>query len=173
MKSSPDAFERLTERFVARAIASPDSRIDVLIDLEYLGDLRIVGFLLQVLANPQEATDVRIHALKWLRCGQCGAGDRHRVADAIRRIAIEKSTPGIRLHAVLALADFTDFSDVVSTLGTLTLDSAEPIDLRYCAFTSLERAGLTPESRAVLWQLIADTALGPCARNALTLWRTN
>jgi hypothetical protein len=148
------------------------SKIDILIGLEYLGDLRIVGFLLQVLADPSEDDEVRIHALKWFRCGNCAPEDRRRVANAIRQIAADRSNPPIRLHAVLALAEFSDLEEVQATLGALVLDCNEPVDLRYCAFTSLERAGLTVKSRTVLRQLTGDTVLGPCACSALSLWRT-
>jgi hypothetical protein len=41
----------------------------------------------------------------------------------------------------LALAGFTDLEGVVAALGSLALDTAEPIDLRYLAFTSLQRDG--------------------------------
>ena len=168
----PDDFERLTHKFRSRALSPPASKVDVLIDLEYLGDVRIVGVLLQVLANPLEDDEVRIHALEWLRCRQCTTTDRQGIAGAICEIASKNTNPAVRLHAVLALAGFADVEEVQATLGGITLDANESIDIRYCAFTSLEKAGLTPHCKDVLRQLSADTALGPCARHAMSLWRS-
>jgi hypothetical protein len=42
-----------------------------------------------------------------------------------------------------------------------------PLDLRYCAFTSLERAGETPQVANLLRRIALDDALGPSARNLL------
>ena len=73
----------------------------MLIDLERLCDLRKIGFLLQVLADPAENDAVRIHALRWFRCGNCAPAERRRVAEAIRRLAADRVNPGVRVNAVL------------------------------------------------------------------------
>jgi hypothetical protein len=54
------------------------------------------------------------------------------------QVLADRSSPDLRLQAALALAEFTDFEGVPTTLGSLALDAAEPIDLRHSAFTSLE-----------------------------------
>ena len=46
----------------------------------------------------------------------------------------------------------------------------ESIDLRYAAFTSLERAGPTPECVALLRQLSNNETLGPSSRSVLSAW---
>ncbi len=69
-------------------------------DLEQLGDIRVVPFLLQVLADPHEIRQVRMHALKWLRDTQFTPEDRPRVAEAILQIASDRSGESLRLHAV-------------------------------------------------------------------------
>jgi hypothetical protein len=56
-------------------------------------------------------------------------------------------------------------------LGNITLDDALPIDVRYSAFTSLERAGPTAECVALLRQLSTDETLGRSAQNLLSAWR--
>jgi hypothetical protein len=135
----PDDFEQLTGRFKARAAWPPASRIDVLLDLERLCDLRKIGFLLQVLADPAENDAVRIHALRWFRCGNCAPSERRRVAEAIRWIAANRVNPGVRVNAVLALAEFADLEDVQAALGSVVLDGDEPLDLRYCALRPWRR----------------------------------
>jgi hypothetical protein len=94
-----DDFERLVERFEARAMLTVASRLDVLIDFECLGDSRVVRFMLQVLADPGESRDVRNYALKWLTDRHFAPEDRRRVADAIRLIAADGSrrVPGSAL----------------------------------------------------------------------------
>jgi hypothetical protein len=61
---------------------------------------------------------------------------------------------------VLALAEFTEIDGVPATLSGLALDPCETIDVRYFAFTSLQRAGPTTESVALLRKLSADEVLG-------------
>jgi hypothetical protein len=59
----------------------------------------------------------------------------------------------------------------VTTLGNQALEVQEPIDLRYIAFTSLERAGPIPECVALVRQLTNDELLGRSARSVLLRWR--
>jgi len=168
-----DEFDRLVQRYKARtsSSSSTDARLEVLMDLEYLGDLRVVGFLLEVLADSREMRDVRVHALKWLRDGYLSSEARPRVAAAIRQMLADGAAQELRLQAVLALAEFTDVDGILAALGGLALDTDEAIDIRYGAFTSLEKGGLTAESTALLKLLSADKVLGPCARHALSTWR--
>jgi hypothetical protein len=76
----------------------------------------------------------------------------------------------LRLLATIALGEFTDIGGVLSALGSLALESEELIDLRYSAFTSLERAGPTPECVNLLRQLSNDEVLGRSAHSALARW---
>ena len=140
-------------------------------DLEGLRDPRIVPFLPRVLADRLELTEVRIHVLKRLRNGRLQPGDRQSIAEAVLMVLADRSSPDLRLQAVLALAEFTTIDGVQVTLGALALDPGETIDVRYSAFTSLQRAGPTAECVAILRQLSADGMLGHSARSLLSLWR--
>jgi hypothetical protein len=164
--------ERLIAAFRARATASVRSKLDALLDLERLREPRVVPFLLEVLADRREPTQVRIYVLKRLRNGHPVPDYRPAVAEAILRVVSDQWSPDLRLQAVLALAEFTDIDPVPTTLGALALDPNEPIDLRYSAFTSLQRAGPTTECVALLRQLLTDEALGRSARRVLSLWHS-
>jgi len=166
-----DEVERRIEAFRGRATSSVVSKLDALLDLERLGDPRVVPFLLEVLADRREPTEVRIHVLKRLRDARLITGYRLPVAEAILRVVSDRATLDLRLQAALALAEFTDSDGVVPTLGGLALDPAEPIDMRYSAFTSLQRAGPTTECVVLLRQLLPDEALGRSARSLLASWR--
>jgi len=93
------------------------------------------------------------------------------VAAAILQVISDRSSPDLRLQASLGLGEFTDIAGVPTRLGRLALDSDEPIDLRYSAFTSLQRAGSTPECVTLLRELTTDEMLGRSARSLLSLWR--
>ena len=121
--------------YESQAASSVVSKLGVLIDLEALSDPRIVPFLLRVLADRREPTEVRIHVLKRLRNGRLSSENRPLVAEAILQVVSDRSTPDLRLQAVLALAEFTDIDRVPATLGSLALDPGETIDVRYSAFT--------------------------------------
>src|SRR6202040_2360478 len=97
------------------------SKLDALLDLEQLDDPRIVAFLLHVLADQREPTEVRIHVLKRLRNGRLRPEERQSVALAVLRVLSERSSPDLRLQAVLALAEFTTIDGVLATLGGLAV----------------------------------------------------
>ena len=169
-----DEAERLIEVFRTRATSFVASKLDALMDLERLRDPRIVPFLVGLLTDQTEPSEVRIHILKQLR-NRCFMRRfipvyRPPVADAIRQVLSHHSSSELRLHAALALAEFTDIDGVPATLGDLALDQDESIDLRYFAFTSLQRAGATPECVALLRQLSTDETLGRSARGVLSSW---
>ena len=165
-----DEFERRSEVFRAQATASLRAKLDALLDLERLRDPRVVLFLLEVLDDQREPAEVRVHVLKRLRNGEPDGDYRPAIADAILRVLAERAIPDLRLEAAFALAHFTDVDGVVSELGRRALDPGEPIDLRYSAFTSLQQAGPTPESVALIQQLSDDEALGRSAGTVLSMW---
>jgi hypothetical protein len=165
-----DEVARLIEMFGARPMSAALAKLDVLMDLERLRDPRIVPFLVQVLRDREQPKEVRIHVLKKLRNGALPSVERHDVAEAIIDVLSDGSSLDLRLQAALALAEFTQVDGVTAALGGLALDADEPLDLRYSAFTSLERAGPTSECVAILRQLSRDETLGGSARSVLSTW---
>ena len=140
-------------------------------DLDRLHGPHSVPLLLDTLADPRESTEVRIDVLRRLRDERLLPEHRVLVAQVILQLIADRSRPELRLQAVLALAEFADVEGVPTALGGLALDPDEPIDVRYSAFTSLQRAGPTTDCVALLRRLLTDEALGPCTRSVLSLWR--
>ncbi|MBV9582570.1 MAG: hypothetical protein JO057_28635 [Chloroflexi bacterium] len=167
-----DELERLVHLYRTRQAASARSKLDVLMDLERIRDPRVVAFLLRVLGDRQEREDVRIHVVRQLRndSGIVVPSDRRVVSRALVEVLTERSLDNLRLQAALALGDFTEMECVLPALAALSLAHDESIDLRYAAFTSIERAGPTPQSTAVLLQIANDDALGSAARSVLSAW---
>jgi hypothetical protein len=165
-----DEVERMIQAF--KATPSAASRLDVLIDLERLRDRRVVSFLLQALEDPREPVEVRMHVLKRLRDGPLTTDERSTVAGALGALILYGSSVDLRLQAALALGEFTDISGVSSALGCVALEPRELLDLRYSAFTSLERAGPTPECVDLVRQLATDEILGCVAHSTLMRWRS-
>ena len=167
-----DEVERLIQVFSARgAMASAAAKLDVLLDLERLRDRRVVFFLLQLLGDPSQPAEVRVHVLKRLRNGPLTADDRVTVAGALRQLLSSGSSLDLRLQAALALGEFTEIAGVPPALGALALEHDESIDLRYAAFTSIERAGPTTECVNLLRKLANDDMLGCAVRSVLVRWR--
>jgi hypothetical protein len=167
-----DEVERLIQVFSARgAMASAAAKLDVLLDLERLRDRRVVFFLLQLLGDASQPAEVRVHVLKRLRNGPLTAHDRVKVAGALRQLLSNGSSLDLRLQAALALGEFAEIAGVLPALAALALEPHESIDLRYAAFTSLERAGPTTECIKLLRQLSNDDMLGCAARSVLVRWR--
>jgi hypothetical protein len=152
-------------------MTSPAAKLDILMDLERVRDERVVSFLLKVLEDAREPLEVRIHVLKRLRNGPLTPSERSTVAAVLSDLMLQGSSIDLRLQATLALGEFTDICGVLSALGFLAVQPVELIDLRYSAFTSLERAGPTPECVTLLRLLSNDEILGRSARSALGRWR--
>ena len=112
-----------------------------------------------------------MHVLKRLRDGPLTADDRVKFASALRQLLASGSSLDLRLQAALALGEFTEIAGVLPALGALALETHESIDLRYAAFTSLERAGPTTECVNLLRQLSNDDMLGCAVRSVLVRWR--
>ncbi len=165
-------FERLVEAYARQASACPASKLDVLLDLERIRDPRVLPFLVKVMANADEAEEVRLHVLKHLRNGGRLVAPAYRtvVARVIGGILTCGSSPDLRLQAALALGEFVNVDGVLSSLGVVCLAREESIDLRYAAFTSLERAAPAAECIALLRQLSTDETLGGSARSVLSAW---
>src|SRR5258707_13729619 len=139
-----DDVERLIEAFRARSTSSALSKLDALLDLEQLDDPRIVPFLLHVLADQREPTEVRIHVLQRLRNGRLQPGDRQSVAEAVLMVLSDRSSPELRRQAGIALAGFTNIHGVLATPGGPALDPGETIDVSYSPVTRLQQTRPPP-----------------------------
>jgi hypothetical protein len=170
-----DELERLVHVYRTRESSSAKSKLDVLIDLERIRDPRVVPFLLKVVRDGSENEDVRIHVVKQLRTGTgvLVPADWPDVAQALGDVVADTSTDTLRLQAALTLADFTRVDGVLPRLRAIALAQDESIDLRYAAFTSVERAGPTPESVAVVREIACDETLGDAARTVLSAWHVD
>ncbi len=163
--------KHLLGAFRAQPTPSPVAKADILLRLAQLNDAHIEPFLLTVITDPDEPREVRINALKWLRERPRIISDRRAVAETILRLVRTSDSLDIRLQVAFILEDFTDMSEVLTTLGGLALNPAELIDVRYAAFTSIEHCGPTPECVALLRQLAADETFGNSARSLLSRWQ--
>lgn len=153
-----------------RAKPAVAARLDVLIDIERQRDPRVVPFLVDVLTDAREPLEVRQHTLKRLRDAHLSDELRERVAMAILRVFEDRTAGQLQLRSALALGQFTDVDGVPNALGAAARNPDLPLDVRYSAFTSLERTGPTPECVALVTELLPDESLGACARSLLSSW---
>ena len=166
-----DDAERLIRAYRVRPDQSVIRKLDILMDLERFSDPSVVSLLVQVVLDRDEPAEARLRAVRQLRDRSHTVDDPGPVADALGRVLGDRANLELRLQAALALADFTEVAGVIAVLGAVALDAGEPLDLRYSAFTSLERAGPSPQIGGLLHQLAGDEALGQSARALLARWR--
>ncbi len=165
-----DDVELALAEFNARGNSSASSKIDTLLDIEQLSDARVTPFLLQVAINSHELTEVRAHVIKGLRNRHLAPDARASVARAIGSILGDGSSADLRAQSVITLAEFTDVQGVTHMLGAVAQDDTKPLDLRYSAFMSLQRAGPRPECVDIVRQLAFDETFGRSARRLLSTW---
>jgi hypothetical protein len=165
-----DQVERLMEVFRAEPATRVFRKLDVLMDLEQLHDPRVVPFVLDVVQDIREPLEVRIRVIRALRaCRKCHLRDS--VGQVLSELLTSRGIADLRVAAALALAEFAELDGVPAALGAVALDATAPLDLRYCAFTSLERAAKTSEGAELLRRIALDDALGPSARSVLARWQ--
>ena len=75
----------------------------------------------------------------------------------------------LKLQTVVALGEFTNLPGVLEALGNVVVADG-PVDIRYAAFTSIQRAGPQPTGVDILAQLLDDETLGPSIRALLCEW---
>ena len=167
-----DELQRLIDAYRLRSSSAAPSKLSVLRRIEQIRDPRVVPFLLEVLSESGEATEVRIHVMRQLRNGNglVLSTERSVVAHAVSMVLTNEVAEQLRLEAALALGEFIQIDGVLSTLGAVALAQDESIDLRYAAFTSLERAGPTSESISLLYVIASDETFGNSARGVLSAW---
>jgi hypothetical protein len=166
-----DEAARLIQAFSSLGSQSGAAlKLDILMDLEQIRDPRVIAFMLGVLADPSEPRDVRIHVIRRVRNGMLTPDLRPRVAAALVALVEDDESVDLRLQAALALGEFTAVDGVVAALGAVAAAADEVLEIRYAAFTSLDRAGPTPAYLALLRELSADEMLGSSARSALHAW---
>jgi hypothetical protein len=165
-----DDVEQLIDSYRMRA--SVTSKLGALMGFEQIHDSRVLSFLLKVLQDRGEPEEVRVHVLWQVRCHDESLTDDERadVAQTLGEVITDRSTPDLQLQAALTLGDFVRVDGVLVRLNAVCLAQDEPVDLRYAAFTSLERAGLTPESVELLRHMRNDETLGRSARSLLAAW---
>jgi hypothetical protein len=167
-----EELDRLIHAYRLQASSPVASKLDMLMDFVRIRDPGLVPFLLTVMRDRHEPEQVRILVLKELRNGHrlVVAENRAVVAEALGDLIADHSAPDLRLQATLALGEFAQIDGVLARLSAVCLAEEESIDLRYAAFTSLERAGPTPECVALLRQLSNNETLGPSSRSVLSAW---
>jgi hypothetical protein len=165
-------LERRIESYRASPRASTRAKLNALVNIARLRGPGVLPFLLDLLRDQREAEEVRIQVLRLLRNGDghVVSTDRSRVAMAIGEVLTDTSVSELRVQAAIALGEFVDIAGVISTLSGVCRVLDESIDIRYAAFTSLERAGPTPECIVLLHLLKDDDTLGRSALNVLSAW---
>lgn len=165
-----DDFERL-----AQVLAAPTSdiawKLDALLDLGGFDDSRVARLVLDILADPRQPNAIRKAVLEGVRDGRLLRGERLATARLVAQLLREAADTGLRAQAAQALGELTDVSGVIPALAAVAAEPTESFDVRYAAFTSIERAGATPECVAVLVKLSGDETLGGSAQAMLRAWR--
>jgi hypothetical protein len=165
-------LEQLIKAYRGRRSTSVTSKLDVLLDITRLRHPGVLPFLKSILEDGSEAEEVRIYVLKQLRQAEhpVRAADRRALAMAISDLLVEPGPTDLRLQAAVSLGDFVQLSEVMSLLNDVCLAKHESIDLRYAAFTALERAGPVPKCVSLLREMSTDEVLGSTARSVLSAW---
>jgi hypothetical protein len=163
-------LEALMEALMSEAATLPlPARVEALERMDRLRDPRVVPFMLRLLANDSGPTKLRIHIVRLLRNGRLSTAERPQVANALIELLDRPVEARLKLQIVLALGEFTQVPGALEALGNVAA-ADEPVDVRYAAFTSIQRAGPQLAGVRILMQLLEDETLGPSIRALLREW---
>jgi hypothetical protein len=166
-----DEVDTLLHAFGSRGTRNQSLwKLDILLDLGRLHDPRVVRFLAAVVVDTGEPLDVRLDALSRVREMAESPSDRVVAGGAALAALAPGSESQIRLRAAIVLGDFVDAAGVLSALGAVAAAEHEPTELRYNAYTSLQRAGPVAACVDILRRLRADEAFGPSASALMASW---
>ena len=166
-----DHVARLTRVLEAHgSTSSVAAKLDALLDLEQVRDPRVLELMLQILADPQQPTEVRLYVLKHTRNGTLATTQRPRVARTLLDLLEDQSSSELHLQAILALGEFTDEDGVVDALCARVRDAGEALELRHAAYSSLDHTGPAPAYLALLNDRAADDTFGLSARTTRAAW---
>ena len=166
-----DEVERLIRKLGTSGPVTATEKIALLGNLDRVRDPRVVPFILRLVLDETQPGALRLSAMRMLRNGRLASHERRDVANTFCELVSHVSDQELRIQAAVALGEFSDIPNVVTTLASIILGD-EPLDLRYAAFTSAQRSGPTSECLALLHRLSSDETLGPSARRVLSSWRT-
>jgi hypothetical protein len=171
MSGGDETFE-LIRRFSDRH-SEAASRLDALLDLRQVDDPRLTSAVLRALLDAAEMVSIRVGALRYLRDRLRTTERRAEIANALMRVVGDAGSDqrDLRVQVSLALGDCTDVPGVVTRLGAICASVDEVFEVRYAAFTSVERSGPTAEAVEILRQLCVDETLGRSAEGMLRRWR--
>jgi len=143
-----DRVDELISQFRGAVITGQESaaKIDSLLELVRLEDLRVVHFLIEIAGNPDEYDLARIEALKALEWREVGPEARDDVVRMVGRVLQHDNDDEVRSYAARTLAGYTEVPGVLDLASGHVLDPDEDEDVRHNAFFVIERSKPTQQA---------------------------
>lgn len=146
-------------------------KVDIVRRLENLTDERVLPFFMRVLASQQEYDLARIEILRILEVRR--ARDAHEgelIGKLIQRMLSSDPDDDVRNYAAMAISSYMDVKGSLEVVEGIIFNVEEEINLRWNAFTAVERMGPTREGELMLHRLLKDDQFKGSAQRVLSQW---
>lgn len=145
-------------------------KMTIIRSLEERDTPEVLTFFLQTVANPQEYDLARMEILKILRLYKSDEQQRQNIAQVLVTIVKEDQDDLVRSYAIMALRNYTGIEQVDDVVERVVTDEDEDEDLRFNAFSVLERIGPNERTRRLLQDLAEDEVLGSAVKRVRKTW---
>lgn len=138
---------------------------------EYASDVSVLAFMLQVASDRTELDLARIEALKVLEIRRPIAQREHeRIAAVLKEILQSDKDDDVRSYAAIAAASYMAEKSLREEVTRVLGNKEEDRNLRWNAFTAIERMGRTAETVEIMRIIGEDPEFLDSARRILASW---
>jgi hypothetical protein len=171
-----DDVQRLIQEFRSEdttTLGDFSKKVEIITDLEYMDDQRIMPFFLEIVSDENEYDLARIEVLKILRLKEpLEAETDEKIARILTNILSNSADDDVRIYAAMTASTYTGFVNLVEVLSTIIFDDQEDINLRWNAITSIEEMGDTEQSRRIMEKALPNNDFQDYAKRILNEWST-
>jgi len=144
-------------------------KLEILGQLEELGDEEVTEFYLEVLAR-EDYDLARIEVLEILKFRAVPQQDRAGVGRAIINVMLTDADADTRTYATESLFAYMNTPGAFEALNIVLTDPNLGLNQRFAAFTPLERSGYSSQAAEILRRVISDPELSRSALRILIHW---
>jgi len=167
-----DPVEELITRYRSAIFTGQEStaKIDNVLELARLRDLRVVRFFIEIAGNSNEYDLARIEALKALELRKVEPNEKDDVVRMIGRVLQQDNDDDVRSYAARALAGYIEVSGALDIAAERVLDPDEDDDVRHNAFFAIERSKPTLQAIAAMERCSNEAKFREGAIRVLHSW---
>lgn len=146
-------------------------KVRIIMELEGVDDDRVLPFFLETVMNEDEYDLARIEILKILEIRESNDKDEHqKIGHIVKNILMNDPDDDVRNYAAMTVSNFMDVEGVIEQIVKIIFNVEEDINLRWNAFTAVEKMGPTQQSLEILQKCLSEDEFKKSVLLILNRW---